>query len=58
MRYLLDTNIFVYWTTDIDSLSEDVSDALHEPDALLYVSAETVRELIVAYHNKGFDIRR
>ena len=25
---------------------------------MLYVSAETVRELIVAYHNKGFDIRR
>jgi len=58
MRYLLDTNIFIYWVTDKDSLSEDVSEALHEPDAQLYVSSETVRELIVAYFNRNFDIRQ
>ena len=58
MRYLLDTNIFIYWATDQDSLSEDVSEALHEPDAQLCVSAETVRELIIGYHNRSFDTRR
>lgn len=58
MRYLLDTNIFLYLATDHDSVSEDVHVALNEPDALLYVSAETVRELIVGYYNKSFDTRR
>ena len=58
MRYLLDTNIFIYWATDSDLLSMDVYDALNEPDALLYVSAETVRELIVGYYNRSFDTRR
>ena len=58
MRYLLDTNIFIYWVTDFESLNADVYAALNEPDALLYVSAETVRELIIGYNNKSFDTRR
>ena len=58
MRYLLDTNIFIYYATDTDRLSEDVFDAIREPDAMLYVSAETVRELIVAYDKRSFDTRR
>ena len=58
MRYLLDTNIVLYWAVDFDLLSADVYDALNEPDALLYVSAETVRELIIGYNNKSFDTRR
>lgn len=53
MRYLIDTNIFVYMATDVDSLSRDVLALLEEPDALLYMSAESVRELIVAFRNKG-----
>lgn len=57
MRYLLDTNIFIYLTTDPGLLSEDVYYALGEPDAELYVSAETVRELIVGFFNKSFDTR-
>lgn len=58
MRYLLDTNIFIYLATDNDSISEDVFEKISEPDALLCVSTETVRELIIAYHNKSFDTRR
>jgi len=57
MRYLLDTNIFIFLTTDKDRISVDVSEQISEADALLYVSAETVRELIVGYHNKSFDTR-
>ena len=49
MRYLIDTNIFVYATTDRDSLSRDVKAILEEPDTLLYISAESVRELIVEH---------
>ena len=52
MRYLLDTNIFVFWATEIESLSKDVMAALNEPDALLYM------ELVVGYNHKSFDTRR
>lgn len=58
MRYLLDTNIYIYWTTDPGLINEEVYDRLNEPDALLYVSAETVRELIVAYNAKGWGNKR
>ena len=53
MRYLIDTNIFVYLALDTGLLSKDVSALIEEPDALLYMSAESVRELIVGYRNKG-----
>ena len=58
MRYLIDTNIFVYLATDVDSLSKDVLSILEEPDTVLYISAESVRELIVAYRNKGLCSKR
>ena len=33
MRYLLDTNAYIYWATDQDLLDVDVYDLLNEPDA-------------------------
>ena len=53
-RYLLDTNIFIYLSTDHDKLDPNVFAILSEPDTLMYISAESVRELIVAYNNKGW----
>jgi PIN domain nuclease of toxin-antitoxin system len=58
MRYLLDTNIFVFWATEIESLSKDVMASLNEPDALLYMSTASVMELVVGYNHKSFDTRR
>ncbi|HIZ01742.1 MAG TPA: PIN domain-containing protein [Candidatus Bacteroides merdipullorum] len=58
MRYLIDTNIFVYLALDTGLLSKDVSALIEEPDALLYMSAESVRELIVGYRNKGLCSKR
>ena len=58
MRVLIDTNIFVYMATDPDYLSRDVLSLLHEPDTLIYISAESVRELVVAYRNKGLCSKR
>ena len=57
-RVLLDTNIFVYMSTDPEYLSRDVLSLLKEPDTLLYISAESVRELIVGYRNKGLCSKR
>ena len=53
-RYLIDTNIFIYLSTDTKNLDSDVFSILSAPDALLYISAESVRELIIAYNNKGW----
>ena len=58
MRYLIDTNIFVYLSTDVDLLSRDVLAIMEEPDTVLCMSAESVKELIVAYRNKGLCTKR
>ena len=58
MRSLIDTNIYIYLSTDKDMLSTDVVTILSEPDAIICVSAETVRELIIAYNNKGWGNKR
>ena len=54
MRYLIDTNIFIYLSTDREKLSLDVVELLNEPGTLAYISAESVLELIIAYNNKGW----
>lgn len=51
-RYLLDTNIFVYAVQDRDSLNNDVLTILEDYESVFYMSAESVKELIVAYRNK------
>lgn len=58
MRYLIDTNILIYAMTDLDSLSRDVRSIIEEPETLLCISAESVRELIVAYRKRGISTRK
>ena len=55
---MIDTNIIVYMIGDPDSLSDDVKAIISEPDALLYASAESAKELVVAYRNKGLFAKR
>ena len=57
-RYLLDTNIYIYLSTNNDSLTDEVYNIIEDPANLLYISAESVRELIVAYNNKGWGNKR
>ena len=52
MRYLLDTCIFIHYAADRDLLSRDVFALLEDYDSSLYISAETVRELVIQF-NKG-----
>lgn len=58
MRYLIDTNIFVYLALDTELLSTDVKAILEAPDTVLVISVESVRELIVGYRNKGLCSKR
>lgn len=52
MRYLIDTNVFVYFASDLDLLSRDVLSIMSDYDSVLYMSAESVKELIVAFQTK------
>ena len=58
MRYLLDTNTIIYYTTDHSKLDKDVVAILQDADNTFCISAESVREIIVAYKNKGFTTKR
>ncbi len=58
MRYLIDTNIYVYMASDPDCLSKDVKSIIQDYDTTLCISAESVRELIVGYRNKGLCSKR
>lgn len=53
MRLLLDTCIVLFLIQERDRLNRDVSALLSDYDNQLYVSAESVKELIVAYRRKG-----
>ena len=53
MRYLIDTNIFIYYAIDPQQISRDVAAILGDYDNLIYVSNESLRELIVHYNNKS-----
>lgn len=53
MRYLIDTNIFVYMSNDPDMLDPDVRAIVEDYDSVLYLSVESMKELIVAYRRKG-----
>lgn len=52
MRYLIDTNIFVYMASDPGYLNRDVDAIIKEPETVLCISAKSVRELIVGYRSK------
>ena len=58
MRYLLDTNIFIYLATDPDLLSADVRAVIQDPNNVLCMSMESIKELVIAYRRKGLWSRR
>ena len=51
MRYLLDTNIFLFAAIDRSSLNKDVVAILEDYDNTFYMSSESVKELIVNFNN-------
>ena len=53
MRYLLDTNIFIYAAIDRDLLSRDVKAILEDYDNTFFLSSESVKEMIVGFNNGG-----
>ncbi len=49
MRYLLDTNIFIYAVLERDLLDEDVDALLSDYDNQFYLSSESAKELILLF---------
>ena len=58
MRYLIDTNIFIFLATDPELLSADVQAIVQDPNNVLCMSMESIKELIVAYRRKGLWAKR
>ncbi|MBR2167903.1 MAG: type II toxin-antitoxin system VapC family toxin [Paludibacteraceae bacterium] len=58
MRYLLDTHIFLYVALDNDYLDTDVMAILQDYDNSFYISAETLKELVVGYYNRSFSTKK
>lgn len=58
MRYLIDTHIFLYLVNDFDLLDKDVVAIVKDPDNVVCMSAESLRELVVGYNNRSFATKR
>lgn len=52
MRLMLDTNVYIFMASDQDSLTKDVYEMIYDYSNQLYISMESVREMIVAYRVK------
>ena len=52
MRYLIDTNIFLYLTTDICLLDGNVKNVIDNYENTFYLSTESVKELILFYRKQ------
>ncbi len=53
MRYLLDTCVVMNMIAEPDRLCPDVEALIDDYDNILCISAETLREMIVAFNNRG-----
>ncbi|MBR6178926.1 MAG: type II toxin-antitoxin system VapC family toxin [Bacteroidales bacterium] len=52
-RYMIDTNILCFMIEEDDRLSKDVKAIVTDCENTLFVSAESVKELVVAHRNKN-----
>ena len=50
---ILDTNIYVYMVSDINSLTNDVRAVIEDFENLKYLSIVSLQELITAFRSKG-----
>ena len=44
MRYLIDTNIFIYLATDLESVDKDVLMILNDPENQLFLSTVSAED--------------
>jgi PIN domain nuclease of toxin-antitoxin system len=56
MRYLIDTNIVVFFGTEKDRLSRYVSDILNDCENRIYVSSESVKEVFMLLEHRKINV--
>ena len=52
MRYLIDTHIFIWYARERENLSQDVQAVLDDYESEIFVSSETLKELVILWNNK------
>ena len=52
MRALIDTCVIIDWMMQDEALDDGVWDILDDPENRIFISAETVRELVVSFNTK------
>jgi len=52
VRYIIDTHIFVWYVNEQDNLSKDVIAILEDYENDIFVSSETLKELVVLWNKK------
>ena len=52
MRTLIDTCVVIDWATDPEALEDGVWEIIDDPENRIFISAETVRELVVNFNSK------
>ncbi len=58
MRYLIDTNIFIYASVEVSLLSPDVLSIFEDYSNSLYISSESVKELIHLFQTEKIANRK
>jgi len=57
MRYLLDTNVFIFYAQGGESLDRDTTAIFGDYENLIYVSAEVVKETMHLIRQKKIDVK-
>jgi PIN domain nuclease of toxin-antitoxin system len=52
MRYLIDTNVFLFLATDYEILDRKVCQIVDDYNNMLYLSTESIKELILFYRKQ------
>ena len=52
MRYLIDTNVFLFLATDYEILDKEVCQIVEDYHNILFISTESVKELILFYRKQ------
>ncbi|MDR2041505.1 MAG: type II toxin-antitoxin system VapC family toxin [Tannerella sp.] len=58
MRYLIDTNIFIFYAVDRNQLDKDILYILNDCGNIIHISSESVKELIHVFQNGRIKTRR
>ena len=51
MRYLIDTNIFIFYISNLNNLDKDVISIIENYENTIFLSSESVKEIIHLYQN-------